>query len=108
MPSSPGGGEHSPLWHVFAIIPLPNKEAEYASNLPVETGADAEALVDSGLAAEVSGATAGCPNSNWTGVNPVLTLTTISLTIEQPPGTTIFSCGASAANGLTSPVKLTC
>jgi hypothetical protein len=56
----------------------------------------------------VSGATAGCPNSNWTGVNPELTLTSINLTIEQPPGTTIFSCGASNANGLTSPVKLTC
>src|SRR2546428_7312113 len=29
----------------------------------------------------VSGATAGCPNPNWTGVNPILTLTTIDLFI---------------------------
>jgi hypothetical protein len=56
----------------------------------------------------VSGAVAGCPNPNWTGVNPTLTLTSISLTIEQPPGTAIFSCSASNSNGLTSPVKLTC
>src|SRR6266496_5647805 len=38
----------------------------------------------------VSGATAGCPNPNWTGVNPVLTLTSITLLIDQPPGTEIF------------------
>jgi hypothetical protein len=56
----------------------------------------------------VSGATAGCPNPNWTGVNPTLTLTSITLVIQQPPGTAIFTCSASNANGLTSPVALTC
>ena len=44
--------------------------------------------------ATVSGAQAGCPNPNWTGVNPTLTVTDISLVIEQPPGTVIFSCAA--------------
>jgi hypothetical protein len=58
--------------------------------------------------ATVSGATAGCPNNNWTGVNPTLTLTSISLVIEQPPGTPIFTCGASNPNGLTSPARLAC
>src|SRR5262245_51676144 len=56
----------------------------------------------------VSGAAAGCPNNNWTGVNPALTLTSISLGIEQPPGTTIFTCTASHPNGLTSPTALSC
>ena len=56
----------------------------------------------------VSAAVAGCPNNNWTGVNPALTLTSISLIIEQPPGTVIFSCSASNSNGLTSPTKLAC
>jgi hypothetical protein len=56
----------------------------------------------------VPGAVAGCPNPNWTGVNPVLTVTTISLKIEQPPGTVIFSCSASDPNGLSSPVTLAC
>jgi hypothetical protein len=59
-------------------------------------------------AGTVSGATAGCPNNNWTGVNPTLTLTSITLVIEQPPGTQIFHCTASNPNGLTSPVTLTC
>jgi hypothetical protein len=59
-------------------------------------------------AGTVSGATAGCPNNNWTGVNPTLTLTSITLVIEQPPGTAIFTCTASNPNGLTSPVTLTC
>src|SRR5207249_6132131 len=31
----------------------------------------------------VSGSAAGCPNANWTGVNPKLTLTDITLTIAQ-------------------------
>jgi hypothetical protein len=56
----------------------------------------------------VSAAIAGCPNANWTGVNPVLTLTSISLVIEQPPGTAIFTCTKSNENGLTSPVTLDC
>jgi hypothetical protein len=51
---------------------------------------------------------AGCPNANWTGVNPVLTVTNISLTIEQPPGTVIFSCSASDPNGLSGTVALSC
>src|SRR6266576_4949615 len=56
----------------------------------------------------VSGATAGCPNPNWTGVNPTLTLTNITLDIFQPVTTQIFHCTASNPNGLTSPVTLSC
>ena len=56
----------------------------------------------------VSGAVAGCPNTNWTGVNPALTVTDITLVISQPPGTTIFTCTASNSEGLTSPVTLAC
>ncbi len=56
----------------------------------------------------VSGATAGCPNPNWTGVNPTLTLTSITLDIFQPVTNRIFRCTASNPNGLTSPVTLTC
>src|SRR5438034_357606 len=57
----------------------------------------------------VSAAVAGCPNGNWTGVNPNLTVTDITLIISQPAGvTTLFTCTASNENGLTSPVTLTC
>src|SRR6266550_3231330 len=56
----------------------------------------------------VSGATVGCPNPNWTGVNPTLTLTNITLDIFQPVTTQIFHCTASNPNGLTSPVALAC
>ena len=57
----------------------------------------------------VSAAAAGCPSNNWTGVNPTLTLTDITLVISQPAGvTTLFTCTASDPNGLTSPVTLTC
>jgi hypothetical protein len=56
----------------------------------------------------VSGAVAGCPNNNWTGVNPVLTVTSITLDIFQPVTTQIFHCTASNPDGLTSPVTLAC
>src|SRR5215813_13316551 len=56
----------------------------------------------------VSGAAAGCPNSNWTGVNPTVTPTSITLNIFQPVTTQIFHCTASNPNGLTSPVTLSC
>ena len=56
----------------------------------------------------VSGAVAGCPNPNWTGVNPTVTLTSITLDIFQPVTTRIFHCTASNETGLTSPVTLGC
>ena len=56
----------------------------------------------------VSAQVAGYPNNNWTGVNPTLTLTSITLTIEQPPGTVIFNCSASNPNGLSGTVALSC
>ena len=56
----------------------------------------------------VSGSQAGCNNDSWTGVNPNLTVTDITLDIFQPVGTRIFHCTASNADGLSSPVTLTC
>jgi hypothetical protein len=55
----------------------------------------------------VSGAAAGCPNENWTGVNPRLTVTRITLRIAQG-GTTLFTCTASNPSGLSGTVPLTC
>ena len=55
----------------------------------------------------VTGAQAGCPNPNWTGVNPTLTLTNITLTIAQGDQT-LFTCTASNPNGLSGTVALTC
>ncbi len=58
--------------------------------------------------ATVTGAEAGCPGANWTGVNPTLTVTDIELVIEQPVGTVIFTCTASDPDGLSGTVPLTC
>jgi len=55
----------------------------------------------------VTGAEAGCPNPNWSGVNPTLTVTSISLAISQG-GTLLFTCTASNSNGLSGSVPLTC
>ena len=55
----------------------------------------------------VTGAAAGCPNPNWTGVNPVLTTTSISMTISQG-GVLLFTCSASNPNGLSGTVALSC
>jgi hypothetical protein len=59
----------------------------------------------------VTGAEAGCPNPNWTGVNPTLTTTDITMTISQgatAPGTLLFTCTASNDAGLSGRVALTC
>lgn len=53
-----------------------------------------------------SGAVAGCPNNNWTGVNPVVTVTSITLKISQT--SLLFTCTASNSSGLTGKVTLTC
>jgi hypothetical protein len=55
----------------------------------------------------VSGSAAGCPNANWTGVNPTLTVTSIELTIAQG-GVTLFDCSANNPSGLSGRVALTC
>ena len=56
----------------------------------------------------VSGAEAGCANPNWTGVNPTLTITGISMTIAQA-GNTLFTCAsASDPDGLSGRVALSC
>jgi hypothetical protein len=57
--------------------------------------------------AEVTGAQAGCPNPNWTGVNPTLTETDITMTISQG-GVLLFTCSASDPNGLSGRVPLAC
>jgi hypothetical protein len=57
--------------------------------------------------ATVSGSEAGCPNANWTGVNPRLTVTRITLTIAQG-GATLFTCTASNPSGLSGTVPLAC
>lgn len=57
--------------------------------------------------ATVSGADAGCPNPNWTGVNPTLTVTNVQLDISQG-GVLLFTCTASDPDGLTGTFALTC
>jgi hypothetical protein len=54
-----------------------------------------------------SASAAGCPNANWTGVNPALTTTSITMTISQG-GTLLFTCGASDPGGLSGRVALSC
>jgi hypothetical protein len=52
----------------------------------------------------VSSAEAGCPNDNWTGVNPTLTITSVMLEISQ--GGTFIYCGVvSDPAGLTGTVR---
>lgn len=58
-------------------------------------------------ASTASSSAAGCPGANWTGVNPTLTLTSITMTIAQG-GVTLFSCSASNPSGLSGTVTLNC
>ena len=53
VPSSPGGGEYNPLWHVFVIVPVPAKVAEYAARLPMTSEAAIDDAIADGLAVEI-------------------------------------------------------
>lgn len=49
----------------------------------------------------------GLSYPNWTGVNPTLTVTDITMTISQG-GVLLFTCTASNPNGLSGTVALSC
>jgi hypothetical protein len=56
IPSSPGGGEFNPLWHVFVILPKdfsPAGQAAYAARLPMKSEAAIDAAIAAGVAVEV-------------------------------------------------------
>jgi hypothetical protein len=61
IPSNPGGGEFSPLWHVFAVVPNYTSDAAhnaavnaaYLSQLPLKSETAVDAFIDAGYAVEV-------------------------------------------------------
>jgi len=53
----------------------------------------------------VSGAQAGCPNPNWTGVNPQLSITSIEFSATQG-GVLLFDCKRTGTN-LTGTISFT-
>ena len=57
--------------------------------------------------ATVSGRAAGCPNGNWTGINPVLSITSVTFRATQG-GVLLFNCSATGSNLSTGTVPLTC
>jgi hypothetical protein len=50
----------------------------------------------------VSGAAAGCPNKNWQGVDPQLTITSVTFSASQG-GVLLFTSTATNSNGLPAP-----
>jgi hypothetical protein len=56
IPSSPGHGEYSPLWHVMLIMPAdfsPATQAAYAARLPMKSEAAVDAAIAAGVAQEI-------------------------------------------------------
>jgi hypothetical protein len=56
IPSSPGHGEFSPLWHVLVILPAdfsPATQAAYAARLPMTSEAAVDAAIAAGVAREI-------------------------------------------------------
>lgn len=102
------GGGNTPAGQNRVLVGPSTTPTNIAGN-EIKNGNLAFTTNPANLAAEstVSGSAAGCPNSNWTGVNPSLTLTSIELTISQG-GTQLFDCTASNPNGLSGTVSLSC
>jgi hypothetical protein len=57
--------------------------------------------------ATVTGQAAGCPNGNWKGINPVLSITSVTFRDTQG-GVLLFSCSATGSNLGTGTVQLVC
>ena len=57
--------------------------------------------------ATVSGRAAGCPNGNWTGINPVLSITSVTFRASQG-GVLLFNCSATGTNLSAGSVPLVC
>jgi hypothetical protein len=55
----------------------------------------------------VSGRAAGCPNGNWTGINPVLSITSVTFKATQG-GVLLFSCSATGSNLRAGSLQLVC
>jgi hypothetical protein len=53
----------------------------------------------------ISGTAAGCPNGNWTGTTPQVTVTSITLALSQG-GSVFYNCTVSSPGGLGSTVTL--
>jgi hypothetical protein len=84
---------------VTGVNEIPSSEIK--NGRAVGTGA----LTTLTAAPTVSGDVAGCPNNNWTGVNPTLTITSITYEAFQG-GVLVFSATTSDPNGLTGTVLL--
>ena len=56
-------------------------------------------------AATIPGNQAGCPNGNWTGVTPKITITSVELKIFQG-GTTFYDCSKTDSSGLPASFSL--
>ena len=56
-------------------------------------------------ASTIPGDQAGCPNGNWTGVTPQITITSVELKIFQG-GTTFYDCSKTDSSGLPASFSL--
>lgn len=102
-----GGGNTAPGQNRVLVGPVTTPTVipgDAIKNGNVSFTTDAAVLTAPGT---VTGAQAGCPNPNWTGVNPTLTVTSITLKISQG-GVLLFTCSASSSTGLSGRVALTC
>jgi len=98
------GGQTAPGQNVVLIGPavsdvtVPGSEVKNGkADLEIDTAA--EGGVSLTAPPTVSGADAGCPNPTWTGVNPDLSVTSITFSATQS-GVTLFSCKVTGTTDL--------
>jgi hypothetical protein len=101
------GGNQAPGQNTVLADPVVSTEtipaADVENGRVVISGATDESPTP---AATVSGRDAGCPNGNWTGVDPVITSAVVTFSASQG-GVTLFSCsGTVSPSGGTA--SLTC
>lgn len=110
---NPGNGNESPGQNkVPATIPPTSVEvdkAEVKNGRLAFFGPDGNTLTQTATAVSATGKAAGCSNESWTTRVAAIFYTSITVSIQQPPGNEIIACTKSDPNGLApGPVTLTC
>jgi hypothetical protein len=110
---APGtGGNEAPGQNPAKITVTPGTQSGSSADIKNGNlaffGNNTNTLTATGSATAPSATEAGCPNPNWTTRISAIFWTSVTLTFEQPVGTTILTCTASDPNGLTGTFSLAC
>src|SRR5436309_15362380 len=107
--TNPGSDTHQPAGHNPAAVTLTGTEAIPASE--IKNGNTPYSVTTEAPVTPIAGAP-DCPNPNWTEDITDVAFTSATLTVEQPPGTTVLTAtctfSSPTTDGAVSSKNVTC